>query len=573
MNFFVKIFHVSPPQKSMLSQLTIKNFGLIDEVSLEFGPGLNVLTGETGAGKSIIIDALRIALGDRLKSSNIRDAEQPCLVEAVFELPKSLRRHPALLDFLSDEEAPLIISRQSFSDGRNKIKINGFNVTVAQLKTVGDRLVDFHGPNDHQLLLDDEHHLGVLDQLTDFGKNRGEYETLFEQYALLRQELERLQSMAASRERDLDLLSHQVKELSQVPLEQEKYDELERDLVRMRNAEKLFEQGQLLLSLLEAEDSGIEESVRKAFSPLRALSEIDADAARLEVFLENIQTNSRQLISELRDYLDHLAFEPETAQEMNRRYDIYEDIRRKYGPSMAEAGKFYEEAQKKFELLKDFEQNDGELREKIAAKEKELAKAAGRLTQARKKTADMLKTTIEKELRDLGIQHVEFEVRINKGEFSRTGQDQVVFYISPNAGEDLKPLSEIVSSGEAARLMLALKKALTKVDPIPVLIFDEIDAQIGGRLGTITGTKLKELSRDRQVILITHLPQIASFGERHFKVLKEVIKGRTFTRVNFLEGEDRVQELAQMMGASAGQKKGGSSLSHAEEMLTKAQRS
>jgi len=556
----------------MLAQLTIQNFGLIDNLSAEFTPRLNILTGATGAGKSIIIDALCVALGDRLKTAHIRDEAKPCLIEAVFELNKELCRHPSFADFLPEKETTLIISRQSFADGRNKIKINGFNVTVAQLKTIGDRLVDFHGPNDHQMLLSSESHLGILDQLTDFGASRNKYDSLFGEYSQLLADFEKLQSLASSRERDLDLLEHQVKELAQVPLDQQKYDELAQDLVKVNNAEKLYAHGRALLDIFESDDAGVAEMIRKAFTPMRALSQVDEAAAKFEQYLDNLQTNSEQLAGELRDYLDSLSFRPDEAEEISRQCDIYDDIKRKYGPSLDEAKVFFEEAKKKQELLQNFEHNDAQLKENIKIKEKELAKAAQKLTDCRKATAAMLKKTIEKELKDLGVAHVLFEARITKKEFSKDGWDAVEFYISPNAGEDLKPLAEIVSSGEAARLMLALKKALTKVDPIPVLIFDEIDAQVGGRLGTVMGTKLKELSSDRQVILITHLPQIASFADRHFKVNKEVTGGKTYTRLALLDGEDKVRELAEMLGASGDKKKSEVSLSHAEEMLAKAQR-
>lgn len=554
----------------MLSQLTIENFGLIERLTVEFTDKLNILTGSTGAGKSILIDGLRFTLGERLNPAAIRDPQKPCIVEAVFELrDKKLLDHEVIKEFLNGEDNQLIINRQYLPDGKTKIKINGFNITVAQLKKLGDHLIDFHGAHDHQLLFTEDHHIGVLDQLTDFGTAQAQYRESYEKYQQLKKELSVLEDMSASRDRDLELLAHQVKELEQVPLVEESYEKICAEQVRINNAEKLYSHASSLLQILEGEEGSLADIVRKSFSPLRSLTQTDQQASVFEQYLNNIQENSEQLLSELRDYLDRLSFEPAEAAEVSRKFDLYDDIKRKYGPTLEEAAVFFQVAKEKYRILMNFEESGSELREKLEESQKELKKHAQKLTAARKKSALLLKETIEKELGDLGIEHVSFEARILPDEFHASGQDKVVFYISPNAGVDLKPLAEIVSSGEAARLMLALKKALIKVDPIPVLIFDEIDAQIGGRLGTITGKKLKELSQNRQVILITHLPQIASFADTHFKVVKKVSGGKTTTAVNLLDKDERVKELAEMMSGSA---KSDISLTHAESMLTSAKK-
>jgi len=552
----------------MLSQLSIENFGLIEKVSIDFSQSLNILTGSTGAGKSIIIEGLRFALGERIKPSQIRDNKKPCIIEAVFELNDAiLKEKEDFRDFITDEESILIINRQLLPDGRSKIKINGFSVTVAQLKTLGNNLIDLHGPHDHQMLFSEESHIDFLDQLVDFGNEQKKYQKIFQDYVILQTQLKDLRNMSHSKDRDLDLLEHQIKELSQVTLEKDAYEKTCQDQSRISNAEKLHECGASLMQLFENTETGISEVIHETFGSMKTLNQIDDKTLKLEEYLTNIQENSDQLIVELRDYLDSLSFEPEEAREINQKYDIYEDIKRKYGPTVKEANEFFTQAKSKYNLLNDMEHNDAELKKEIHKKEIVLKKLAKGLTLVREKTARELRKTIEKELKDLGIENVTFEARISTIDFNARGQDKVVFYISPNAGEELKPLAEIVSSGEAARVMLALKKALTKVDPIPVLIFDEIDAQIGGRLGTVIGTKLKELSKDRQVILITHLPQIASFAESHFKVTKKIVESRTITRVNLLDSKARIQELSEMM---SGGKKSTISVSHAEDMLANA---
>ncbi len=554
----------------MLTNLKIQNFGLIEEVSIDFGPALNVLTGSTGAGKSIIIDGLRFALGERLNPDQIRDQNAPCTVEAAFFLSaRFLKVHEVFEEFVDAQDGLLIIRREYLPDGRTRVKVNGTNITVAQLKVLGNHLVDLHGPHDHQMLLSDEYHLRMLDQLIKFGDLKENYSKEFKEYVHLTVQLNDLKAMADSRERDMDLLSHQIRELEQVSLKDEDYETLLADQNRIRNAERLFEQASQMTQCLEDETGGINENIRKACGYAQQLSGIDEQAARFVSQLEQAQEICEELAVEARDYLERLSFEPGEADEIIRRYDAYDDIKRKYGPGLAEARKFLEEAKTKYAMILDYEQNDQELQKKIQDARLKLKDLAVKISALRQRIAKTLKSTIERELKDLGIEHVNFEVRFETVDFTQDGCDRAVFFISPNAGEELKPLSQIVSSGEAARMMLALKRALTDVDPIPVLVFDEIDAQIGGRLGTITGSKLQELALGRQVILITHLPQIAAFGQQHFKAVKKVVNKRTVTEVLNLSPDERLDELAQMMD---GQKKTPLSLEHARDMLKSAQK-
>ena len=554
----------------MISQLSIKNFGLFDHITIDFSRGLNILTGETGAGKSILIDGLRYALGERLDPSQIRDPQQPCAVEAVFEISKNLLNdYAALLEFLPEKETSLIINRAYLPDGRNRAKINGLSVTLAQLKELGNHLLDFHGPHDHQMLLSSDAHLSMLDRLSDIDALKNEYSEIYRKYLELSREQEKLKELSSSRERDIEILKHQIRELEQVPLEEEKYTELLEKQSRLNNSEKLYERAGQLINTLENDESGISQAITKAFPYTRLLNNIDPATSVLTENLSHIQEKSDEILSYLRSYLENLSFEPQEANEINKFCDTYIELKRKYGPSLDEVRKFYQSAKEKYDTLVNFEINSNELNEKISSLEKELRQIAQKITKKRKATADGLKETIEKELKELGIMHARFECKIEKTELNPDGQDRVIFYISPNAGEDLKPLAEIVSSGEAARLMLALKKALIKVDPIPVLIFDEIDAQIGGRLGTITGKKLKELSTDRQVILITHLPQIASFADTHFKIYKKVENNRTTTAIEELDAGTKIKEIAKMM---SGEKESAIALTHAREMLTQAKK-
>ncbi|MBF0485021.1 MAG: DNA repair protein RecN [Candidatus Omnitrophica bacterium] len=551
----------------MLEELTVKNFGIIENVSIQFANKLNILTGETGAGKSILVDALRFGLGERFQTSHLRDNADSCSVEAVFHLPPLFLKTLPDNDNIPFEDNTLIIQRTVASDGRNRIKINGLTVTAAQLKSIGDRIIDFHGPYDHQQLLAEHEHQVILDALTDFEDNLTRYQSLYKEYCAIQNKITELHNLAQSRERDIDLLAHQIKELEQVPLNQTHFDELTQAQIKIANAEKLYDNLAQAMAILENDEASLELILSKTMKPLDKLAAIDDKAAPLLDDLSTLQDKARELVSGLKDYGESLNFNAQDAKTVNDQFDAYKDIQKKYGPSIEDARKFYENAKEKYALLSDYEQHEETLLEDLADKKEKLLKIAKSLTQKRKKTASLLKKTIEKELQELGFKSILFEVRMETIAPGPNGTDKVVFFISTNAGESLKPLAEIVSSGEAARLMLAIKRSLMKVDSVPVLIFDEIDAQIGGRLGTVVGTKLREIADHRQVILITHLPQIAAFAQTHFKISKIVEKGRTKTIVEPLQGKQRLEEVAHMM---TGDKITPVALKHAEDMLATA---
>ena len=552
----------------MLQSLNIKNFGLIEEINLDFHEHLNVLTGQTGAGKSILLEGVRVALGGRFTAAQIRDLQKPSIVEAIFDLAGTeVQKNPDIQEFLLEEDAQLIILRSFDNKGRSKIKINGMSVNVTTLKKIGSLLLDFNGAHDHQTLLQEEAHLTMLDRLIDFKGVDDLYKEAYGVYADLKHQEEELENLKQTRERELDLLSHQVQELEQVPLDQKHYEKASQEQSKMNNAEKLHQYAHELMQLLDEQSGSCLDQVRKLFSPMRQLNDTDDQSTTFMELLTQFQDVGDELSSELRNYVEGLSFDPQEAMGIAHQADIYHDILRKYGTNLQEVNQFYETIKEKHHLLHHFDSNQADINKKLKAQEKIILEHALDMRQKRTKVAAALKKTIEKELSELGISHVKFEARFENKDFTTQGKDRVVFYISPNAGVDLKPLSEIVSSGEAARVMLALKKALIKVDPVPVLIFDEIDAQIGGRLGKITGEKLKSISRVRQVLLITHLPQIASFANHHFKVLKSVHHKQTQTNCVLLDDNARIDELAQMM---SGSRESEISLRHAEDMLLQA---
>lgn len=552
----------------MLTSITIHNFGLIDHLSIDCDAQVTMLTGETGAGKSIIIDALRYALGERLNSSHIRTKEKPCIVEASFQLDKTFfSEYPQFQEYNVNNDAALIIKRQTSPDGKNKAKINDFSVTVGTLKEIGSCMVDIHGPHDHQMLLSQETHLRILDRLSSSFELKNVYNEKFSHYSERKAQLRKLEESAQTRERDLELCEHTLRELETVPLNEKEYTAIMSSGARLQNTEKLYHAAQALLALFETETTGISEQISEAFHHLRILTNTDESTESIAEHFEALQERSDTLVSELTAYCDSLSFDAEDPERITNLCDAYHTILRKYGPTIEDAAQQYETVKKEYDLLINYEQNDADLRKEINILETELVKLARDMSKQRKESAVHLEKTMKQELKELGIKHVDFECRFEDIPLMHSGSDRVEFFISPNAGEPLKPLADIISSGEAARLMLALKKALTNVDPIPVLIFDEIDAQIGGRLGTITGKKLKALARKRQVIAITHLPQIAAFADKHLKVSKETSAGRTNVQCVELIEERRIDELAIMM---SGEKTSETARKHAQEMIVTA---
>lgn len=550
----------------MLTQIQVQNFALAGKASLSFSPKLNVLTGETGAGKSILIDAIRFVLGERVE---VRPAEgQSCSVEAVFELEKALRNHEWLEPYRNeDDDSVLILRKDVNAEGKSKVWINGRAATTAALKQIGGLLIDIHGQYDHQQLLDAASHLDLVDRFAKIENLKKDYETVYSEYRSFVQRRDELARLAEGRERELDLLKYQVEEIERAQLQEGEEEELKTEQARYANSEKLYEACTRVLNFLESEERSVSDLLGHAHRDVIFLAKLDPSMETAKTEFENVQLGFEEMSRTFRDYLEGLSFDPDRLAEIEKRLDLIDLLKRKYGGSIGRVLEFFETSKKRYDELSNKEVYEKEIGASIKRILPKLQKLADELTLARKKAGALLKKTIETELGDLQIPYAKFECRIAPKEFAADGQDQVEFMISLNAGEAVLPLAKIISGGEVSRVMLALKKALIKVDPVGTLIFDEIDANIGGRLGEVTGQKLKEISAARQVLLITHLPQIASFADCHFKVAKKVKDGKTVTDYRVIEGEERVSELAQMM---SGKKETEISKKHAQEMLSRA---
>ncbi len=550
----------------MLTQLHIKNFALIDDLSLEFSGQMNVLTGETGAGKSILIDALRFVLGERMEGLRAEASDKPCQVEAAFELREDfLKQQPALEPYLGEDG--MLVLRREFSQGKTRAWINNRLIPLSVLKEAGKSLVDIHGQYDHQRLLDSASHLDILDRFAKVDALKAEYRVLYEAYARLKKEQDELAASEEHKERELDVLKYQVEEIERAEIKDLNEEELELEKIRLANAEKLAEIVAHALAVLDENDMNADSCLSEAVRDLRGLVKFDSSVEKMKTDCENIQYSLQETVSLLRDYKEKLTFDPERLRELEAKADLLEHLKRKYGGTHAKVLEFYQEAKAKYDKLIDMDMSKSDLQKEIKALEPKLKEAAQKFSEKRKKAGTLLEKSVESELKDLQITHAEFEVRIERKDYSPEGMDQVEFMARMNPGQPMIAIAKVISGGEASRVMLAMKKALMQVDPVPVLIFDEIDTNIGGRLGHVTGQKLKSISGERQVLLVTHLPQIASFADRHIKVTKSVQKGRTLVQYQLLEGEAKVKELAQMM---SGQQETEISRRHAEEMLDRA---
>ncbi len=552
----------------MLTELRIRNFAIIDQLELQLGPGLIILTGETGAGKSIILDAVVMLIGGRADVTVIRAEAEAAFVEGGFSLQGPAKE--AVLEILKREELLedehfVTLTREVRREGRSIARVNGRMVNVALLKELGARLVDIHGQAEHLSLLDSHAHLGLLDRFADLGGGLDGYRQTYRQLQAVRHELETLRQAQEDADRRIELLTWQAEEIEAARLKPGEEEILRQERDRLANAETLAEYARRALTAL---DEGVPEApsaadlVGQAARALAGLAKIDSARAELANQAALLEETLADLAREVRRYLEEIEFNPKRLEEVEERLTLIHSLTRKYGGSIEKALAFGVEARKQLESISHASERIGELEAQENALLAKLAEQGGMLSRKRREAAQRLSKGIESELDDLRMAAaqfgVDFQVRpdarglpLEDGQrvaFDQNGYDRVEFLIAPNPGEGLKPLAKIASGGETSRLMLALKHVLARADEIPSLIFDEIDQGIGGRVGLTVGYKLWNLARNHQVFCVTHLPQLAAFGDQHFQVQKVIQGERTLTRVEALSGEARLLELAQMLG-------------------------
>lgn len=552
----------------MLTELRIQNFAIIDRLELKLGAGLTILTGETGAGKSIILDAVTMLIGGRADAAVIRAESDAAFVEGTFTLQGSAKETVNEIlkrEELNDDPNHVTLTREVRREGRSIARLNGRTVSLSLLREVGAYLVDIHGQSEHLSLLDPRAHLGLLDRFADVTDLLADYRKTYHALLELRRELNDLRAAQADAARRVEMLTFQAEEIEAAKLKKGEDEELRKERDRLANAESLAQHAQEALAVLDEstpDTSAASDLIGQAAQALAALARTDPSKADLSERADLLLENLTDLTRDLRDYLEEIEFNPNRLAEVEERLNLIYQLTRKYGGSIEAVNKFGVEARRQLESIS----TATERIEKLSADEsklmEKLAAQAMKLSEKRKQAAETMSRGIEAELDDLKMSAARFGVDFqtrpdpngipladgSRVAFDPYGFDRVEFLLAPNPGEGLKPLAKIASGGETSRLMLGLKNVLARADEIPSLIFDEIDQGIGGRVGMVVGFKLWHLARNHQVFCVTHLPQLAVFGDQHYQVQKLVDKNRTITRVEKLDGEARLLELSQMLG-------------------------
>lgn len=553
----------------MLSELHIRNFALIDDLSIRLSSGFNVLTGETGAGKSIIIDAITAVLGERVSADMIRTGSDRATIEAAFDLTDNPEACEKATELGFDvEDGTLLISRELSIGGKSQGRINGRLSTLSMMKELTSGLIDIHGQHEHQSLLVVEKHLDILDQWC--GKSvldlRGKVEELFSRLKSLRSELDQLQKDERERARLLDLYEFQRSEIESAKLAPGEDEELQTEHSRLANAEKLHELASDVYSAISGaeRETGATDMLAAALSELRSMALLDESLSPIVQDVETALYAAEQAQTAIREYRDDVEFNPSRLESVQERIDLIRTLKRKYGDTIEEIVAYGEDVAKKAVDLTHSEERTSELKREIEKVEDELLGVARRLSDQRKSCALTFSQAVESELAGLAMASTKFDVTFGSCNPTSCGIDQVEFMMSPNPGEPLKPLAKIASGGEISRVMLALKTVTAGADKIPTLVFDEIDTGIGGRTAQVLGEKLATVAKTAQVMCVTHLPQIASKADYHLSVDKAVEGDRTVVHVRIIDGDERVEELARMLGGAEDSK---AALEHAREML------
>jgi DNA repair protein RecN (Recombination protein N) len=538
---------------AVLTLLRIRNLALVEELEWQIGPGFVAITGETGAGKSIIIGALQLLLGERADKSLIRTGADLCTVEAVFSGEELQKLNPQLAEAgVEPCEDHLILKRTLSSTGTNRQFINGSPTTLSVLKNLGDELVDLHGPHDHQSLLSPEMQLNLLDSFARVDQQIEEYRKHYRQLQTLLAEHAALNTAETAREQEVDLLRHQITEIESAKLVATEEEEIERRYKLASNSKRLIELASAIVNKLSEADDSLLSQLAETQRLLREFEKIDGSIAQLSSAHAAAVIELSEISRALSVYAENLDLDPEQLAALEQRVSLFETLKRKYGSSIADVIAFGEHAA---ERKRKIEGRDAELErltkdiENVRAK---MNRAGEALRKARLKVAPKLSENIRRNLRDLGFRQSGFEANLSALDAPRpSGFDAIEFLFSPNPGEPLKPLRAIASSGEISRLMLAIKSALAAHDAIPLLVFDEIDTNVGGEIAHAVGGKMQTLGRDHQVICITHLPQVAATASSHFVVTKDVTRGRTFSNLHEVTGKARREEIARMLGGKS----------------------
>lgn len=538
----------------MLESIHVKNFALIDEAELSLGEGVQILTGETGAGKSILIDAVTAALGGKAPKGIVRAGADSALVELVFYIPEEDKRQAlAELDIPVEEDCQLIVSRR-ISEGRSLCKLNGVTVTLAMLRQATNLLIDIHGQHEHQSLLHKAKHLAILDEFirAQTGSLNSKLEHSYERYMKLRREADSFTLDEEGRRRELDFCRYEIQEIENARLAPGEEEELAARYRRMANARKIVEGMNRVYQVIDSEnEESAGERISAAVRELSSIADYDEELSDMEEQLCHIDGLLTDLGRQIGDYIEELSFDPGELRETEERLDLVRGLYAKYGATYEAVMEYQQKKKERIEELEQYDKRRESICRECREAEEELEKQCKKLSKIRRAEALKLVEAIRAALIDLNFLDVQVAMDFKRlPEYHKNGYDEVEFLISTNPGEELKPLGQVASGGELSRIMLAIKSVLADTDDIPTLIFDEIDTGISGRTAQKVAEKLSFIGRAHQVLCITHLAQIAAMADRHFLIEKGVVRGKTVTAVQPLDEEASVEELARLIGGA-----------------------
>ena len=535
----------------MLLELNIENFAIIENMKIEFEPGLNVLTGETGSGKSIIIDSLGLVLGQRANKDIIKKGKDRAFIEAVFssydEETKDL-----LLEYGIESGDLVVVSKEIREKGPTITRVNNRTVTSQILSKISSRLIDIFAQHESISLMDNKNQLKLIDDFS--GKDQGELlenlKDLVHEINSLKNEYHEKSIMEQNKDREIDLLEYQIKEIEDAGLsdydDEELYDDfnvlnnMTDTLIKLSEAKALINEGY--------ETTSLEDILDKVIANVVEVTRYNKDLKEVEENLEDIRFRISDIAKDLDRYVSSSEVDEERLQFLRERIDLVNNLKLKYGNNVKAINSFYEEISKRLRFLQNFEDNLNKLLKKIEEKEAEATVLAEKISQKRKKTSEILEKKVEEEINKLNIKDAKFKIEIKEKELSFDGIDKIEFLIAPNLGQDLMPMAKVASGGEMSRIMLGFKSIIAEKDNIPTLVFDEIDTGISGKTAQIVGNKIKEVSKDRQVIVISHLPQIVALADTHFAIKKDVVNNSTISTIDKLNYDERVNEVARLIG-------------------------
>ena len=538
----------------MISTLHIKNIGIIEDLTVDLNTGFNVLTGETGAGKTLIIDSLNLACGGRFSKEIVRRGENFCLVELNIYLPQNE----------NSIDGNIIISREIFLNGRNTCKINGRLVTVNELKEFMSKIIDIHGQNDNQTIMSKQEHINYLDNFIgkDLLNEKYEYQNLYNRYNEIKKELKENYGDEKEKQRKLDLLKYQLNEIEQANLKENEEDELNNERKKIMNSEKIY-------TCLTEVDSNLSESVidgiNLSIRALEKIEDIDDEYKNKLTDLKNIYYDVQELTRDISDLNSDVSFDESKRNEIEERLDCIYDLKRKYGNSISEIIEYKEQIEKDIYTIENLEEHNNKLKKELEDLTIKMSEKCSVLNKMRSKYSKVLNEKINKELKDLEMKNASFCVDIKydeSGNFNQNGLDDIEFLIATNVGDEAKPLIKIASGGEISRIMLAIKTVLADTDEVPILIFDEIDTGISGKAAKSVGEKIKIISQKHQVLCITHQANIAAKGDSNYFISKKVENEKTYTNIKLLNEAEVIEEIARISSGDITK----NALEHAREM-------